>query len=100
MIPVLTRLHPFAQPFLVLAVLVVVGCVDEVAAVFEEVVEYSDRGFLAAFTQFLGPCLAKIQCTEAEWGDSHACCGSEDSLIAKKTLGLGEGGIGGHRNGS
>ena len=49
LVAVLAGFHPFAEPFLRFFHLVVVGGVDEVAAVGEEVVEEFERGFLVAF---------------------------------------------------
>ena len=42
LVAVPARLHPLAQPFFVLFVLVVVGRVDEVAAVVDKVVEHPE----------------------------------------------------------
>ena len=88
LVAVLAGFHPFAEPFLGFLHLVVVGGVDEVAAVVEEVVEDFERGFLVAFAQEFGPRVAKVHGAETEGGYSHACCGSKDSVVAEKALGF------------
>ena len=80
--------HPFAEPLLRFFHLVVVGRVDEVAAHVEEVVEDFERGFLVAFAEEVGPRVAEVHGAEAEGGYSHACCRSEDTMVAEKAFGF------------
>ena len=49
LVAVLAGVHPFAEPLLRLFALVLVGGVNEVAAVFEKEVEHRKGGFFVAF---------------------------------------------------
>ncbi len=83
------RGHPLAEPGLRLLALVVVGGVEEVAAVRDEAVEHGEGGFLVAFAEEAGPGVAKVQGAETEGGDTHAGGGGEDAMVAEEALGFG-----------
>lgn len=88
-VAVLAAGHPFTDPGFALFVLVVVGGVDEVAAVGVEVVEDAEGGFLAAFAHELFVGVAEVHGAEADWGDADAGGWGEDAVVAEIALGFG-----------
>ena len=89
LVAVLPRFHPFAEPGFGLLHLVIVGRVDEVAAVLEEVVEHLEGGVLVAFAEEFGPGVAEVHGAEAEGGYADAGYGGEDAVGAEEAVGLG-----------
>lgn len=64
LVPILTSGHPFTDPRFALPSLIVVGRVDEVAAVLVEVVQHFKCGLLVTFAQDVLPSLAKVHGTK------------------------------------
>ena len=89
-IAVATLGHPFAEPDFGRFTLVIVGGVDEVAAVRVKVVEDFERGLLVAFAHEAFPGIAKVHGTKAERGNSNTGGGGEDTVIAQGRFGLGK----------
>lgn len=71
--------HPLADPRLALLVLVIVGRVDEVAAVFDEGVEEGEGLRFVHAAHAVLPGFADGHGAQAEGGDADAGCAGEDA---------------------
>lgn len=56
--------------------------VDEVAALFVEVIEHCEGGLLVAYTYYARPCITEVGSAEAQWRYTDAGFRGENTMIA------------------
>lgn len=84
----ISRLHPFANPLLALAELVIDCCVNPITTLLVEVVQDLERCLFRALANGVFPSGTKIHTTERERRDSHCCCWAKQTMPTKQGFGF------------